>query len=517
MKQLLLFVVLLLVSCSDDTEYGSSTNPVMPISIVSEPVNQTAFLNDVTAFSVGVTGTSPSYVWYKDGVKYSTAAQCTVTATIDNDGSLFYCVVSNSKGSVTSSLATLKVIDKPDVEYNGGMVKVPAENATFAMGSSSHSALGNEAPVHEVTFTKSFWMDSVEVSQKDYYDLMTKYYPISHYQYKDSIAKEGYPVNNVSWDDAILYCNAKSEENSLTPYYHYSMSIKIDSSTILFLSDSTLFSLNSGIQKVFIKDTLVITKPDTSLVDSIVDGNVKIYNYQIVPSDTINAVPNEGYTLRNEYYLDYYDSARVVDTIFAKRDTTITNDTINDTIFIVSNYHIEDSVAGSDTTIIYPSIISDTIIAIKEGEKDSVVYGDTLKIFSNGYHLPTESQWEFAARGMIGTDFYWGVDSVARNYAWYRENSNDALKMSGQLTPNNFGLYDMSGNVWELCNDYFSIIYPIGPVVDPLGADAGNGRVIRGGAFDSGLLYIRSSQRGSVSSEAERKENVGFRTILYVE
>lgn len=107
------------------------------------------------------------------------------------------------------------------------------------------------------------------------------------------------------------------------------------------------------------------------------------------------------------------------------------------------------------------------------------------------FHLPTEAQWEFAARGGNKSKSfkYAGGDDI-NDVAWYSNNSsvNDNRRTHpvGKLKPNELGLYDMSGNVWEWCQDqYDSSYYSISPTNDPIGPASGSGHVLRGGHWNS--------------------------------
>jgi formylglycine-generating enzyme required for sulfatase activity len=99
------------------------------------------------------------------------------------------------------------------------------------------------------------------------------------------------------------------------------------------------------------------------------------------------------------------------------------------------------------------------------------------------YRLPTEAEWEYACRGWTSTQFSYGDDpeyTNLTNYAWYYHNSDWQTHPVGQKLPNPWGLYDMHGNVWEWCQDWFSE-YSGGVAVDPQGPDTGSYRVIRSG------------------------------------
>lgn len=136
------------------------------------------------------------------------------------------------------------------------------------------------------------------------------------------------------------------------------------------------------------------------------------------------------------------------------------------------------------------------------------------------FRLPTEAEWEYACRAGTITAFYWGA-SINGDYCWYDGNSN-ATHSVGQKLPNAWGLYDMSGNVAELCSDLYGT-YQVGSATDPSGATSGNYRVSRGGigsggAFEGGrpvggIVICRSANRSSTDPSSGSAMG-GFRLVL---
>ncbi len=124
------------------------------------------------------------------------------------------------------------------------------------------------------------------------------------------------------------------------------------------------------------------------------------------------------------------------------------------------------------------------------------------KVPGGGFKLPTEAEWEYAARAGITTRFYWGDDPNCieiENYAWYGWDKGNTRKKThpvGTKKPNLWGLYDISGNVWEWCSDWYSEkYYNNSPVNDPQGPGSGKYKVKRGGGWHVIGMYCRSAVR----------------------
>ena len=142
---------------------------------------------------------------------------------------------------------------------------------------------------------------------------------------------------------------------------------------------------------------------------------------------------------------------------------------------------------------------------------DAVAFCDKLSDQEGvKYRLPTEAEWEYACRVGTTTAYSFGDDpSQLGKYAWYDANSNSTTHTVGGKIPNGWGLYDMHGNVWEWCQDWYAG-YRNGDVSDPTGPASGPGRVVRGGSFTYQPKTGRSANRFNYLPDF-RNSRFGFR------
>jgi formylglycine-generating enzyme required for sulfatase activity len=145
------------------------------------------------------------------------------------------------------------------------------------------------------------------------------------------------------------------------------------------------------------------------------------------------------------------------------------------------------------------------LFCMKLSEKEGVKYG-----------LPTEAEWEYACRAGTTTEFYWG-DEMDERYAWNHRNPEGRTHDIGKKKPNAWGLYDMSGNAWEWCSDWYGgDYYEDSPKEDPRGPRSGIYRVNRGGIGGYSPILARCAYRG-LQAPGSACNIDGFRVVREVE
>ena len=154
----------------------------------------------------------------------------------------------------------------------------------------------------------------------------------------------------------------------------------------------------------------------------------------------------------------------------------------------------------------------------------SVIRTGLVKVYANfdadGFRLPTSAEWEYACRAGTTTAFYTGditytasspPDPNLVRAGWYYANGGEGTMPVALKEPNAWGLYDMHGNVWEWCWDRFEE-YTTAPQVNPVGADKGDGRIVRGGSFWASAAWCRSACRFDAPSDIIAGD-LGFRPV----
>ena len=150
-------------------------------------------------------------------------------------------------------------------------------------------------------------------------------------------------------------------------------------------------------------------------------------------------------------------------------------------------------------------------LSLSEGLTEAYAEGDLVP-GADGYRLPTEAEWEYACRAGTQTPWWTGANEASLDRAaWYDANAGGTTHPVGEKAANRWGLYDVHGNVWEWCHDWYAD-YLTKPQTDPTGPPTGGRRVIRGGAFGNPARRVRAAGRNR-SRPGSRRGNLGFRVV----
>ncbi|MDY0151532.1 MAG: SUMF1/EgtB/PvdO family nonheme iron enzyme [Candidatus Cloacimonas sp.] len=395
------------------------------------------------------------------------------------------------------------------IAYRIGGTQSAVATAVYAIDDQSASGLtlveGGTFPNGTSNVTvSSFYAMSSETTQASYQAIMGTNPSIGFGEGAD------YPAYNVNWFDAVKYCNLRSMQDGLNPAYSFGTygtnpnnwplgwnlhesceqvgSINMrDGSQLVTPGTSYTFFDPGGPSASFDADLVnrfTFTATDPSAVISVSFSDFALAGYRtdllLYDGTGVNAPqigPTEGYTGTNS------------------PGTIVTTGSSLFFFFRSDSWPHYDGWSAV-VSAVYPGDIA-------------------VDMAENGYRLPTEMEWMFAARGgnlTQGYTYCGGNDINA--VAWHNANSANTTHPTATLNPNELGLYDMSGNVWEWCWDNYAAAYPSGEQTNPTGPGSGyqKNKVFRGGSAFATADQCTPAYRHPMSPVATN-QSMGFRVI----
>ncbi|MFH1051511.1 MAG: SUMF1/EgtB/PvdO family nonheme iron enzyme [bacterium] len=237
----------------------------------------------------------------------------------------------------------------------------------------------------------------------------------------------------------------------------------------------------------------IVASIETVLIPS---GNFQMGNTGTWPSSIYQPETVHPVTLRNSFYMSIYEVQQdLYESVMGNNPSQNKGDNL-----------------PVDRVSWYMAVEFCNALSEREG-LEKCYSGNSCNWSANGWRLPTEAEWEYACKAGTTSDFYNGSsESNLASAGWYSANSGEVSHPVGQKTPNSFGLYDMLGNLSELCWDWIGS-YSSGSQTDPTGPSSGTWKVARGGSWHQGADKCRSSMRGWIDSPDMQSSAVGFRIV----
>lgn len=437
--------------------------PVAP-TISLHPQSRTVYAGATATFTVSVTGTDPfTYQWRKNNIDVpgATLASYTIVNTTASDAGNYSVRVSNTGGSTNSNSATLVVILMATASPS---FATPTWSSPGGFNATLH---GQAQTAYHIQWSTNLihWLDLTNFVAGEISSLVT---------------------DPSAMTTKTRFYRAISLPMVLIPTGSFTMGDTFNE------GNASELPTHSVTVSAFYVDRMEVTK-------ALWDG---VYQWAVTHGYSFEGVALGKAANHPVYNINWYDAVKWCNARSEKEGR-------------VPAY--------------YTSVAQTTVY--RSGQVN--IQNDWVK-WDQGYRLPTEAEWEKAARGgLTAKRFSWvDADSTTHNRANYYSSSSYSYDVSatrgyhptfndgaqpytslvGSFAANGYGLYDMTGNVWEWCWDWYGS-YSSDSQSCPLGPGSGSNRVLRGGAWDSQALHCRSAYR-HVFHPASWSYSVGFRSVL---
>ncbi len=469
--------------CVVSNSAGSDTSAVAVLTVFREaiapaiadgPEDQAVTEGQAATFTVVVEGTDVTYQWQKDGesiVEATSSTYTTPATSTDDGGAVYRCIVSNSLGSDTSETAVLSVMPQ-----------------AIAPSITSHPQSQSVTVGDSVTFTVV--AEGVDVEYQWQVKVGSNWLPII-----DAVSSS-YTIVMATFLDNGMDCRCVVRNAAGTATSNVAvLTVRPPPGMKLISAAGKTYQMGCSVGDdacdTYEGPAHMVSFTYDFVIDS-TEVTQKSYTDLMSAAYRAHTSPDWGSHGSGDdhpvYYVNWYDAA-----LYCNART------------VAAGY--------ADTVYGYTSITGTP-------GNDCVLEGLSIDTSARGFRLPTEAEWEYACRAGSNSRYYWGetVDAMTvGSYAWYDGNNTpNGTKQVAQKMPNNYGLYDMAGNVWEWCNDWY-YSYSDEAQTDPFGPDSGwDRRIKRGGSWYFGTTGLRSSHRYHDLPDGANP-TVGFRTVLPVE
>jgi Uncharacterized conserved protein len=469
-------------------------------------------------FTVTATGMAPlTYSWKKNGTAISNgpnAATYTITAVAASDSGQYSCTVSNGCTSIansssiqlsigiSASVVTQPVDDTLNLPGGSAMFKITAVGNNLQYQWLKNGSIVNGANSATISVQNGTYGDKYKCRVFNACMADTSQEATLKIAYRISTLKTGTGSGIINPDSAYVVQGSNKVLLFSPNQGSLITQLLIDNIPISVASACTLKNVTT--EHIVSVKFVAIPK-----LMKMISSKGKTFK---MGCDTMEiAAPAHNIIFTNNFYMDSvevtqgdYQALMSVNPSSQTGDSKLPVETV--TWFDAVLYcNVRSKQYGLDTVYSYVSITG------TPGHGTTNLDGINIDYSKTGFRLPTEAEWEFTCRAGTTSDYYWG-SLIDGNYCWYDANSGFTTHDVATKLPNAWGMYDMSGNVYEWCNDWDGNYSGIDQT-NPLGSSTGFMRIRRGGSLYDGPIYMRSAYRNSYYP-FQSNNDFGFRCVI---